>query len=275
MSNSKDLVPTVWGPEFLERLLPSSQQVSLLFHLSYLCLGKFPKLERILRMRCVETQMLFGSSEAVLVKCMGTSNNLVTSLFPMLIIAIEKDKPTMAVKYLEKARMWITDIVRDVDVIVKRYEALNKDVATTTSDVNTEKKETEAAQKKLALENQPLKDAVNELKEKLNSKTAEIENIKREMEAINTRLQDEVREMSSRSIFDVLYIFFIRLPFLGDAIKWLLGAPETSDELRKLQNEMSRLYELKRTERQKEWELQVQLIDMRMILFKKECDEDN
>lgn len=57
---------------------------------------------------------------AVFSQCVGTSSNLVTSLFPMLMKAVEKNKPVLAVKYLEKARAWINDIIRAVDDMVKR-----------------------------------------------------------------------------------------------------------------------------------------------------------
>ncbi|KAL0150650.1 hypothetical protein M9458_054067, partial [Cirrhinus mrigala] len=57
-----------WSPEFLQELLPSAKRTALLYHLSYLCLGSFPKLERLIRERALDTQLLFGSSEAVLMK---------------------------------------------------------------------------------------------------------------------------------------------------------------------------------------------------------------
>ncbi|XP_036419872.1 uncharacterized protein LOC118803488 [Colossoma macropomum] len=121
MANSKEVVPvtSAWSTGFIEELLPSSQQVSLLYHLSYLCLAKFPKLERLLSMRAVETRLLFGSSEAVLLKCVGTSQNLISSLFPMLTHAVEKNKPTLVIKFLEKARAWINEIIRDVEKMVE------------------------------------------------------------------------------------------------------------------------------------------------------------
>ncbi|ROI50558.1 hypothetical protein DPX16_0591 [Anabarilius grahami] len=111
-----------WSPEFIQELLPSAERTALLYHLSFLCLGGFPKLERKIRDQAIETQMLFGSSEAVLLKCAGTSSNLVTSLFPILIKAVEKNKPKLAVIYLEKARTWIKDIIRAVDDMVERCD---------------------------------------------------------------------------------------------------------------------------------------------------------
>ncbi|KAL7872579.1 hypothetical protein SRHO_G00075620 [Serrasalmus rhombeus] len=130
-------VTSVWSSGFVEELLPSSQQVSLLYHISYLCLAKFPKLEMLLQMRALEIQLLFGSSEAVLLKCVGTSQ-LVSSLFAMLIRTVEKNNPVLAIKYLEKARTWINEIIHDVEKMVDRYDTHKKDVATTTRDVITE-----------------------------------------------------------------------------------------------------------------------------------------
>lgn len=69
-----------WSPGFVQELLPSAERTALLYQLSYLCLGQFPKLERLLRDRALETQMLFGSSEAVLLKvrqCLTNSAILV------------------------------------------------------------------------------------------------------------------------------------------------------------------------------------------------------
>ncbi|XP_048031478.1 uncharacterized protein LOC125258533 [Megalobrama amblycephala] len=105
-----------WSPEFIQELLPSAERTALLYHLSLLCLGSFPKLERKIREQAIETQMLFRTTEAVLLKCVGTSSNLVTSLFPILIKAVEKNKPKLAVIYLEKARTWINDIIRGDEV---------------------------------------------------------------------------------------------------------------------------------------------------------------
>ncbi|XP_066524814.1 epidermal growth factor receptor substrate 15-like [Hoplias malabaricus] len=269
MADSKDLVSTVWGPEFTEGLLPASQQVSLLYHLSYLCLAKFPKLERLLRMRCVETQMLFGTSEAVLLKCVGTSNNLVTSLFPILIKTIEGNKPAVAVKYLEKAKAWITEIIQDVSRMVEKYEALNQNVATTTSDVNTEKKETEAALEKLKKEQQALMDAIKELEGTMKSSTAKIEELKKEIDAKNAELQNAVKEMAAKC--QKFSIVAACVPFIGAIIKAAEESkfvPEGTANIKKLEADVNRLYDSKNLERQKEWTMQIQLIDKRMELTK-------
>lgn len=50
----------------------------------------------------------------------GTSQNLVSSLFPMLSLAVEADEPVLAVKTLEAAKTWITENVKDVDKMMER-----------------------------------------------------------------------------------------------------------------------------------------------------------
>lgn len=67
----------------IQEYLPCSQQIVLLYHASHFGLAKFPKLERLLSIRAVETQLLLGSSETLLLK---VSNPLTTSFRASLII---------------------------------------------------------------------------------------------------------------------------------------------------------------------------------------------
>lgn len=53
---------------FFQELLPSADRTALLYNLSYLCLAKFRKLERVIKECAIETQYLFGASEALLQK---------------------------------------------------------------------------------------------------------------------------------------------------------------------------------------------------------------
>lgn len=50
-------------------------------------------------------------------QCAATSKNLVSTLLPALMIAVEKDKSILAIKSLEKARQWIMEIVEKVGQI--------------------------------------------------------------------------------------------------------------------------------------------------------------
>ena len=53
-------------------------------------------------------------------QCAATSKNLVSTLLPALKVAVEKDKTILAVKSLEKARVWITEIIDKVEQMVDR-----------------------------------------------------------------------------------------------------------------------------------------------------------
>ncbi|XP_067233972.1 uncharacterized protein [Chanodichthys erythropterus] len=170
-------------PEFIQELLPSAERTALLYHLSYLCLGNFPELERLIRKRAVETQMLSGSSEALLLKCVGTSENFVTSLLPNLEVAAEKNKPELALKFLEKAKEWISDIITDVKEIVKRYDKHNHDLCDMNSDIITE---TEKQQQQQTNEMKELLKIIDALKEKHLSISEQIEDYERKIEEKNT-----------------------------------------------------------------------------------------
>ncbi|XP_035385130.1 uncharacterized protein LOC118241871 [Electrophorus electricus] len=271
MANSKELVPTnsVWSPGFTEELLPTSKQISLLYHISYLCLAKFPNLERLLRKRAVETQLLFGSSEALLLKCMGTSHTLVSSLFPMLIHAIEKNKPTLAVKYLDKARTWIGELITDVDKMVQSYVQHNGDVATTTSDIITEKANTEAKSEQLSKEVQEMEGAIKTLEEKLAGVRNELEDTKRKIDAKNLELESYVRDMTSKS--SGLGIFAAIVPFIGPLVKSIYDAatsPAAAAKIKALENQLNQLISQKTALMNQQWSIEVQQIDLQMKLAK-------
>ncbi len=53
-------------------------------------------------------------------QCILTSENLVQSLFPMLMKAVEKNKAVLAVKFLGKAGVWIKEIISEVNGIVEK-----------------------------------------------------------------------------------------------------------------------------------------------------------
>ncbi|XP_048031425.1 uncharacterized protein LOC125258502 [Megalobrama amblycephala] len=208
MADSKEIVisGSTLSPDFIQELLPAVEQTALHYHLSFLCLGGFPQLERMIRDQALKTQMLFGSSEAVLLKCAGTSSNLVTSLFPILIKAVEKNKPKLAVIYLEKAKTWIEDIISAVDDMVKRYEQQTKSVKTCTSDVYEEQNQTEGKLKEHTVEMKALEDALAKLELELNKNVNDIEEIQEEIEKSTQELQDLIiKSAKSHSYLQVLF----------------------------------------------------------------------
>ncbi|KAL6485518.1 hypothetical protein MHYP_G00049100 [Metynnis hypsauchen] len=270
MANSKEVAfASSLSPAFIEELLSSSQQVCLLYHISYLCLAKFPKLERLLRMRAVENQLLFVSSEAVLLKCVGTSKNLVSSLFPMLIHAVEKNKPALAVKYLEKARTWITEIIHEVEKMADRYDTHNRDVATTTSDVVTEKKETEKRLSQLSKEIKAMTEEIEKLDAELKKTTEELTKTEKMIDERNRELQNLVRDAAAKS--SCLSIFAAVVPFIGPIVKAIYEAktsPEIAEQTKALESELNRLTADKISLKQKELNLQVQAVDRQSKLAK-------
>ncbi|XP_051971007.1 uncharacterized protein LOC127635183 [Xyrauchen texanus] len=288
MSDCKDLVPSdsTWSPEFIQELLPAAQRTALLYHLSYLCLGNFPKLERILRERAVETQLLFGSSEAVLLKCAGTSDNLVNSLLPSLKVAVVKNKPQLALKLIEKAKQWICDIISDVKDIVNRYNQHNNDVASTTSDIIKEKKETEQKQQQLTMEMKVIQDIVEDLDKKLQGITEEIEKCEKEIEKKNSEIQKFIGSITSpkeestistpaltpaAAMNPAVAIFSMIVPFVESIMGYICKmVTNTSHEamFKTLDGELSQLSLEKQRLKEREWDIQNKLMDKQLSLAK-------
>ncbi|KAK6299109.1 hypothetical protein J4Q44_G00306190 [Coregonus suidteri] len=98
-----------------------------------------------------------------IMSCVGTSDNMVKTLFPMLNTAVEKENPIEAVRIPEKAKRWIHDIIKEVDQMVDKYNKLNRGVGSVTSDVTSTKAETEDKKKKLNKEEECLQERVDTL----------------------------------------------------------------------------------------------------------------
>ncbi|KAK2867474.1 hypothetical protein QQF64_023165 [Cirrhinus molitorella] len=266
MSESQELV-IANSPDFIQELLPSAQRTALLYHLSYLCLAKFPKLERELRDRAIETQLLFGSSEALLLKCAATSKNLVSTLLPALKAAVENNKSVLAIKSLEKARAWITEIVDKVEQMVDRYDKHNHSVASCTSDVINEKAETEKKIAQADKEIDALEKAVNDLNQELWKNNQEIGRLEATIAQKNNELQNHIRESSNRN--NGLCIIAFLIPFVGPLIKSMHDAKTSQDVAAKTQvisGDLSRLSNEKSNLRNKEWNIHVRLTDMQLKL---------
>ncbi|KAF4095499.1 hypothetical protein G5714_023102 [Onychostoma macrolepis] len=269
MSDCKEVVPSYvsWSPEFIQELLPSAERIALLYHLSYLCLGSFPRLERLIRERALDTQLLFGSSEAVLMKCVGTSHNLVSSLFPMLMKAIEKNKPNLAVRYLEKARTWIDDIIRAVDDMIERYKQQNRSVATCTSNVFLEQKETEKQLSQHTEVMKSLEEAVTKLDGELRKISQSIEEMEKKIEAKNSEIQDHVQTVSKK--VQGMGILAALVPFIGAIIKSIYEtatAPGVNAQIQALNADLTHLTSEKISQQNREWTIQVKLMDLQLQL---------
>ncbi|XP_048030841.1 uncharacterized protein LOC125258064 isoform X2 [Megalobrama amblycephala] len=249
-----------------KELLPSAERTALLYHLSYLCLGNFPELERLIRKRALETQLLFGSSEALLLKCAGTSENFVTSLLPNLKVAAEKNKPELALKHLEKAKEWISAIIMDVKEIVKRYEKHNHDLCDMNSDIITEKKETEKQQHQTP-EMKELQKIIDALKEKHLNISEEIEDYERKIEEKNT----EMRELISRIRGKGFNIYSMIVPFEDSIISHIYKTTESTsekDQLRALHADLSEITKAQKRLKEEEWDIQIKLMENELKLAK-------
>ncbi|XP_030641434.1 uncharacterized protein LOC115821783 [Chanos chanos] len=271
MASSKEVMlhRSALNAEVINELLPSAQRIALLYHVSYLCLAGFPKLERLLRSRALETQLLFGSSEALLIKCIGTSDNLVNSLFPLLKAAVEKNKPTLAVKYLEKAKAWITNIIIEVDQIVEKYNSLNKNVATTTSDVITAKVETDELIESVGNELEAAEAILNQYKAKLEKITDDLVTVERKLNDKSHELEKLVKDISGKNT--AVGIVTSLVPFVGPLINAIYKAatePGDKAKIKALETEINRIISEKSELRQKEWDLQNEVISLQMKVAK-------
>ncbi|CAM4724403.1 unnamed protein product [Leuciscus chuanchicus] len=193
------------------------------------------------------------------------SENLVKSLFPMLMTAVEKNKRCLAVKFLGKARAWITDIITDVDKIVERYDLHNRDVASATSDVIQEKIDTD---KKIAEQDQELKrieKALNDMKSKLQKTTAELHETEKKINSKHQELQEFVRSITQTS--DDLSIVAAVVPFIGLLVKSIYEAvhdPEQDAHVRALEAQLNTLIADKTALNQKHCQVELQMMDLQM-----------
>ncbi|CAM4735126.1 hypothetical protein PO909_021346 [Leuciscus waleckii] len=264
MPDSQEIV-VACSPEFIKELLPSAQRTALLYHLSYLCLAKFPKLERVLRERAVETQLLFGSSEALLLKCAATSKNLYSTLLPALKIAVEKDKTILAIKSLEKARVWITEIIDKVGQMVDRYDKHNRSVASCTSDVILEKSETEKKKEQGSVEMVAHEQAVRDLEEQLMKNLKQFGEIEEMIKQKKKEMYDHVKATSKKpkkvGFFDALASIFTGVTnTYGD------DDPQAAAKTQVLSSELTQLSIDKSSLMSKEWSIHVRLTDMQLKL---------
>ncbi|XP_016414045.1 uncharacterized protein LOC107744745 [Sinocyclocheilus rhinocerous] len=269
MADCKELVisDSTWSLEFTQNLLPSAERADLPYHLSYLHLGSFPELEHLIRERALETQQLFRSSEAILLKCVSTSHNLVSSLFPKLKSAVEMNKPTLAVRYMEKARSWIDDTIRAMDDMVKRYEHQNRSVAMCTSDVFQEQKETEKQQTQHSEEMKSLEEDVAKLEEEFRKNGKNLKEMEKKMEK-NLELQNHIKTAVFRKSYGMA-ILSVLVPFVGPLIKSIYDTMTTHDAVAQTQAlnvELSRLTSEKSNLQNKQWDIVVKLTDLQLQL---------
>ncbi|ROL43689.1 hypothetical protein DPX16_21850 [Anabarilius grahami] len=241
---------------FFQDLLPSADRTALLYNLSYLCLAKFPELERVLKECAVETQYLFSSSEALLQKCVDTSNQMVSSLFPQLKLAVENNENIQSTMSLQKAGEWITEIVNRVKEMVDRYEKHNHSVASCTSDVFQEKAETDTKNVQTTKEIEALEKVVRDLQMELR-KTLE------EIGQIEAKINQSHGRFASRRMFGFSFLAVI-VPFVGSVLKSIFETRPVRNQA--LANEKAQLFAQKSNLKSREHNIQVRLNDVQLKL---------
>ncbi|KAL6485524.1 hypothetical protein MHYP_G00049160 [Metynnis hypsauchen] len=125
-----------------------------------------------------------------------------------------------------KARAWITEIIQDVKKIAERYEAHNKHVATTTSEIITKKKETEDQLSQFSQETKAMMKEIDTLEAELNKTTAQLTEIEKKIDAKNRELQDLLRAAAAES--STLAVLYAIVPFIGPLIKAFCEAKNAS-----------------------------------------------
>ncbi|XP_059366612.1 uncharacterized protein LOC132105464 [Carassius carassius] len=160
-------------------------------------------------------------------------------------------------RYLTKAKEWITDIIRQVDDIVKRYDRHNQSVKTCTSDVYKEQKETEEKKEKKSDEMKGLEDALAKLEEELKKAVNKTEMneklIQKTTDELNSfirRFQEEHNHWTKKFL-----AFFRGYP---DAMKEP-SAIDLNIKLKQLDSEKGRLQNV-------EWNIKIKLTDLQLQL---------
>ncbi|KAM9422841.1 uncharacterized protein ACWYII_020392 isoform 1-T1 [Salvelinus alpinus] len=270
---SKNQMDSLDSPDFIRDLLPAAEKTALLYNISYLCLAKFPSLERIIRANAVEAQMLFSSSEALLLLCVSTSDNMVKTLFPMLKAAVTKNNPLVAVKFLAKANQWIHDIIKEVEKIVEDYKKLNIGVATVTSDVISTKEETEDKKRKLTNEEKNLQNVVKEYNKKLTVIQSALNEVNRKIHDADTELRELVNGIASRNKkFGIVAAVVPFLGFIINAIQKGVNNPGDSAAIELAKNKMNQLQQDKTRLSKNEWEAETEVMKSQMELTRAKFD---
>ncbi|KAG1934280.1 hypothetical protein F2P79_019904 [Pimephales promelas] len=183
----------------------------------------------------------------------------------MLVIAVEKNKPTLAVKFLEKAQVWITDIITDVKGIVQRYDSHNKDLSSAASYVIQEKEETD---KNNAQQDQKLKgneEALGNMKQLRDDKTKEIVEIDKKISSKTKEIQDYLRSKTkANGDLDIVAAVILFIGPISKSIYDLIKDPDQVAHMKALKAQLNVLIAEKTDLKQKQWEVQLQIIDQQM-----------
>lgn len=150
-----------------------------------------------------------------------------------------------------------------------RYNLLNKDVASSTSDVVKEKIDTD---KKITKQDQELKQtekSLNDLKSELQKTTQELDATEKKINSKTQEIQVFARSITKKS--RGLGIFAAIVPFIGLIVKSFYNAvrdPQNVARMKALEAELNRLIAEKTALKQKQWQVQLKIIDGQMKVAK-------
>lgn len=146
-----------------------------------------------------------------------------------------------------------------------RYDHQNHSVATCTSDVIQEQKETEKQKTEFSEEVKSLKKAVEKLEEELSKNAKNVEEIEVKISVKNTELQNCIKSVYSGSCgMDWLAAL---VPFIGPLIKYIYDTANATDvaaQTRALEAELTRLTSEKSNLQNKEWTIQLKLTELHL-----------
>ncbi|XP_067235653.1 uncharacterized protein [Chanodichthys erythropterus] len=189
-------------------------------------------------------------------RCVDTSNQMVSSLFPQLKLAVENNENIQSAMSLQKAGEWITEIVNRVKEMVDRYEKHNHSVASCTSDVFQEKVETDTKNVQTTKEIEVLEKMVRDLQMELR-KTLE------EIGQIEAKINQSHGRFASRRMFGFSFLTVV-VPFVGSVLKSIFETRPVRNVA--LANEKAQLFAQKSNLKSREYNIQVRLNDVQLKL---------
>ncbi|XP_039617930.1 uncharacterized protein LOC120534425 [Polypterus senegalus] len=215
-------------------LWPKAQKIALLFHLSYLRLGKFPQFESLIRTSAVKSLEVFSESSVLLGKCAVTGQNITTSLFPVLRQAAEISDRQMIETVLQKIETWIVNLLAEVDVVINRIEELKKNVECDSNEVEKEKDERHKNQK----ESETKTEEIAQHEEGAKKTMQDIENLEKKLADVNHQKQKLIQKIEDRD--NLLSTCLAPIPWW---LRWLYFAGYCNNSIKAHQKEIENLNE--------------------------------
>ncbi|XP_067825103.1 uncharacterized protein [Heptranchias perlo] len=272
MASSGELAQ--FGKDFFVDLLPEAEKVALHFELSHLYLAKNSDLEKEIRSRASTSRLLFNSSSNLLLRCAVTSENIVSSLFPILRLAAENNDIGLAQSTFTETREWIKGIhtaaVDLRDRFSSFHQKVNSDCSLVLSTRNKNQNETKMKQEEMKAQQEHM-NSLNEKKKQIN---ADIDLIKKKInieEVKKQKLMDEIRRKDE--LFAIGSAVIPLFGWIACAVNTFIVSPVDVKNLNQLDVEIGRLWSQKKDlEKQKE-NLEYNIFTEQMKLISTQLEE--